>query len=78
MIENKCKVVHFKKEGFELGEKHGEKRGIELGEKRGIMQGYIQACQKIKLSREETLQNIIEEYQLTDASAKEILNKYWK
>ena len=68
----------IREEGFELGEKHGEKRGIELGEKRGIMQGYIQACQKIKLSREETLQNIIEEYQLTDASAKEILNKYWK
>ena len=64
----------IREEGIELG----EKRGIELGEKLGMIRGYIQARKEINLSKEETLQNIIREYQLTDISAKEMMDKYWK
>ena len=38
----------------------------------------IQICMKVNLSEEETLQNIMEQFQLTKQNAKVMMGKYWK
>ena len=65
------------KRGVKLGEKRGEERGIKLGEERGI-KTLIKFCQEINLSLEDTYKQIMEKYELTSDTAKEMLKKYWQ
>lgn len=46
-------------------------------EQKGMIKGTIKTCKKIKLSREETTKNIIEEFSLSNEEAEKCMEMYW-
>ncbi len=46
-------------------------------EQEGMIRGTIKTCKKLKLSREETTKNIIEEFSLSDGEAEKYMKMYW-
>ena len=55
----------------------GVVRGREEGREEGKLEGTIKTCKKFKLSREETIKNIIEEFSLSDEEAEKYMKMYW-
>ena len=49
----------------------------EKGKVEGKVQGVILTCQKFKISQEETLQNLIEEFSFSKEEANNYIEKYW-
>jgi len=46
-------------------------------EQKGMIKGTIKTCKKIKLSREETTKNIIEEFSLSNEEAEKCIGSMW-
>ena len=67
----------IREEGFELGEKRGMEQGKEQGREQGIC-ACIHTCQKVSMTKQETVQNIMEQFQMSDIKAEEMMDKYWK
>ena len=55
----------------------GMKDGIQKGTERGIA-AVIRTCQNLNASKEDTLNNVQREYELTKEDAKKYLETYWK
>lgn len=55
----------------------GVVRGREEGREEGKLEGTIKTCKKFKLSREEAIKNIIEEFSLSNAEAEKYMEMYW-
>ena len=56
--------------------KHMKLERIEAREE-GRMEGTIRTCQKFNLSKEETINNIMEEFSVNEEEAENIVKKYW-
>ena len=67
---NMCKALE------KLMNESMEKGKIE-GEQEGKIQGVILTCHKFKISREETLKNLIEEFAFSKEEASSYMKKYW-
>ena len=50
----------------------------EKGEQEGKIQGIVLTCRKFKISQEETLKNLIEEFSFSEEEADNYMKKYWK
>lgn len=53
----------------------------EEGREEGLKEGmkvFIELCQEIKISKEETRSKLIEKFKLQKEETDEYLNKYWK
>lgn len=59
----------LREEGREEGLKEGMKEGMKV---------FIELCQEIKISKEETRSKLIEKFKLQKEETDEYLNKYWK
>ena len=59
-------------------EKKGKIEGKIEGEQEGKIQGIVLTCRKFKISQEETLKNLIEEFAFSEEEANTYLEKYWK
>lgn len=44
----------------------------------GQIKGMVLTCRKFKISEEETLKNLIEEFTFSEEEANTYLEKYWK
>ena len=55
----------------------GVKDGIQKGTERGIA-AVIRTCQNLNVSKEDTLNSIQREYELTKEDAKKYLETYWR
>lgn len=55
----------------------GVVRGREEGREEGMIGGTIKTCKKFKLSREEAIRNIIEEFSLSNEEAEKYMELYW-
>ena len=51
--------------------------GVVRGREEGKLEGTIKTCKKFKLSREEAIKNIIEEFSLSNAEAEKYMEMYW-
>ena len=51
--------------------------GVVRGREEGKLEGTIKTCKKFKLSREEAIKNIIEEFSLSDEEAEKYMEMYW-
>ena len=69
-----CKAIQ---EMYDDGVKDGMKDGIQKGTERGIA-AVIRTCQNLNASKEDTLNNVQREYELTKEDAKKYLETYWK
>ena len=69
-----CKAIQ---EMYDDGVKDGMKDGIQKGIERGIA-AVIRTCQNLNASKEDTLNNVQREYELTKEDAKKYLETYWK
>ncbi|MDO5822828.1 hypothetical protein [Methanosphaera sp.] len=67
---NMCKALE------KLMNESMEKGKVE-GEQEGKIQGVILTCHKFKISREETLKNLIEEFAFSKEEASSYMKKYW-
>lgn len=63
--------------GREQGIELGREQGMELGREQGI-QAVIETCLKFNASREETMKNIRQQFELPEKKAQEYMEKYWK
>lgn len=70
------------KEGHAAGIADGEKAGIEIGKEvgklEGKLEGTIKTYKKLGISREKTLEELTQEYYLSEEEAKKYLEEYWK
>ena len=55
----------------------GREEGLKEGLKEG-MKAFVELCQEIKISKEETRSKLIEKFKLQKEETDEYLNKYWK
>ena len=51
--------------------------GVVRGREEGMIGGTIKTCKKFKLSREEAIKNIIEEFSLSKEEAEKYMEMYW-
>ena len=51
--------------------------GLVRGREEGMIGGTIKTCKKFKLSREEAIKNIIEEFSLSKEEAEKYMEMYW-
>ena len=58
-------------------EKKGKIEGKIEGEQEGRVQGVVLTCRKFKISQEETLKNLIEEFSFSEEEANTYMKKYW-
>lgn len=58
-------------------EEKGKIEGKIEGQQEGKVQGIVLACQKFKISQEETLKNLIEEFSFSEKEANNYIKKYW-
>lgn len=54
-----------------------EKKGKMEGQQEGKVQGIVLACRKFKISQEETLKNLMEEFSFSEEEANNYMKKYW-
>ena len=69
-----CKAIQ---EMYDDGVKDGMKDGIQKGIERGIA-AVIRICQNLNASKEDTLNNVQREYELSMEEAKKYLETYWR
>ena len=58
-------------------EEKGKIEGKIEGQQEGKVQGIVLACRKFKISQEETLKNLIEEFSFSEKEANNYIKKYW-
>lgn len=81
--KNKSEVIEmilteYNEEEFrEFLKEESWNNGHEAGKKVGQITGAISMCMKFHISKEETLQNLIEEFSLSEEEAREYMEKYW-
>lgn len=51
--------------------------GVVRGREEGRIDGTIKTCKRFKLSREEVIKNIIEEFSLSNEEAEKYMKMYW-
>ena len=59
----------------------GIQRGMELGRKQGIEQGIIaliETCHEFEHTKEETVSSIMKKFELSEETARNYVEKYWK
>lgn len=59
----------------------GIQRGMELGRKQGIEQGIIaliETCYEFEHTKEETVSSIMKKFELSEETARNYVEKYWK
>ncbi len=71
------KSILFWQEERQEAREEGREEGIEKGKTEGI-KAYIELCQEMGLSKEQAFHKIQEKLNLTDKTAKDSLEKYWK
>ena len=75
---NMCKALEdMRAEALEEGLAKGIEQGIERGIEQGIS-AFIEAYQEFRVSREETLGNLCDKFNLSRNLAEEYMLKYWK
>ena len=47
-------------------------------EEKGKIKGMVLTCRKFKISQEETLKNLIEEFAFSEEEARDYITKYWE
>ncbi len=65
------------REGLREGQQQGLRKGLKEGKTEGI-KAYSELCQEMGLSKEQAFHKIQEKLNLTDKTAKDSLEKYWK
>ena len=75
-IKEKGSELNMCKSLEKLMNKSKEEGKIE-GEQEGKVQGIVLTCQKFKISQEETLKNLIEEFSFSEEEANNYMKKYW-
>ena len=75
----------WKQEGIEEGLAQGLEQGLSQGLEQGLAQGLtqgsialIETCQEFQLSKEETLNRIMQKFNLDNDTASAYVEKYWK
>lgn len=75
-------LLHMEKELNVYRQKKGERQdmceAIKAMIEDGRVEGTIRTCKKLGVSREETFQNLKEEFSLNEEEAKAYMEKYWK
>ena len=66
----------LKEESWNEGHEAGKKIGMETGIKTGI-KGIIKVCKEFEVSKEETLERIKKEFDLTQEDAEKYIEEYW-
>ena len=71
----------IKEKGSELNMCKALEKLMNECEEKGIIEGKVQGvvltCQKFKISQEETLKNLIEEFSFSKEEANNYIEKYW-
>ena len=70
--ENLKKKEGIKMNILDIGIREGERRAKEEG-----IISMIRACKKLSATREKVQEIVMEEFNLTEANAKEYVEKYW-
>lgn len=72
-------------QGLEQGLAQGLEQGLEQGLSQGLTQGLtqgsialIETCQEFHLSKEETLNRVMQKFNLDENTATAYIEKYWK
>ena len=55
----------------------GIQRGMELGRKQGII-ALIETCHEFEHTKEETVSSIMKKFELSEETARNYVEKYWK
>ena len=75
---NMCTALEeLKNEGIQEGIKTGIQEGIKTGIQEGEIKGTIKMSKKFNVSKDDTMENIINEFSLTKDKAQEYIEKYW-
>ena len=70
-------IDHEKDYSFNDGVRVGVQRGIQQGIQQGI-QSIIRTCQKLKQTKESTIETLVQECDITQEEAKEYIRLYWQ
>lgn len=77
----KSGVEEGKQLGIEQGIEQGKQLGMEQGRKLEITEGIralIETCRKFSISRNDTRNSIISQFQIPEESAERYMAKYWQ
>ncbi len=77
MVDMCLAIEQMKEESEKRGEERGEKRGEERGEKRGELIGAVYTCKSFGLSKEKTVEHIVNEFGKEYAEAVRMVSLYW-
>ena len=66
-------IDHEKDYSFNDGVRVGVQRGIQQG-----IQSIIRTCQKLKQTKESTMETLVQECDITQEEAKEYIRLYWQ
>ena len=72
---NMCKALE---KLMNKSKEEGKIEGKIEGEQEGKVQGIVLTCRKFKISQEETIKNLIEEFSFSEKEANNYMKKYWK
>ena len=70
-------AMKIKEKGSELNMCKALEKLMNKSKKEGEIEGMVLTCRKFKISQEETLKNLIEEFAFSE-EANTYLEKYWK
>ena len=77
----KAKVCKAFEDHYKSGVEEGKQLGMEQGRKLGITEGIralIETCRKFSISRNDTRNSIISQFQIPEESAERYMAKYWQ
>ena len=63
-------------EGVQRGREEGRIEGLQEGIQEGI-QANIRTCKTFKISKSDTIKNVVKEFALSEDEAKAYVEKYW-
>lgn len=71
-------AMKIKEKGDELNMCKALEKLMNKNKEEGQIKGMVLTCRKFKISEEETLKNLIEEFTFSEEEANTYLEKYWK
>ena len=71
-------AMKIKEKGGELNMCKALEKLMNKNKEEGQIKGMVLTCRKFKISEEETLKNLIEEFTFSEEEANTYLEKYWK
>ena len=71
-------AMMIKEKGSELNMCKALEKLMNESEEKGKIKGIVLTCRKFKISQEETLKNLIEEFAFSEEEARDYITKYWE